>query len=230
MKVVIIDDEPLAVELLALYVQKTPFLELIRTYNSAVEALENIETDNPDLLLLDIQMPELTGMEMAHQIPDHTMVIFTTAFPEYALESYKVNTIDYLIKPVPYETFQIAAQKAWRRYCESESSHAQAYLYVKSDYKRIRIHLSDILYIEGLKDYVKIHMAEGHVVTLLSMKSLERYLPAERFLRVHRSFIVNMDHVAVIDRQGITIQGVNIPLSDSYREGVMAYTRGRMVQ
>ncbi len=238
MKVAIIDDEPLAVELLARYVQQTPFLELVGTWNSAVEAERGLQQARPDLLLLDIQMPELTGMQLARRLPHQTMVIFTTAFPQYALEGYQVNSVDYLLKPIDFSLFTKAAQKAWERHCQVAPD--EAFLYVKCDYRQVRIYLRDIRYIESLKDYVKIHLTsqadvssatgatQRHVLTLSSMKALEGYLPKPRFMRVHRSYIVQMPLVASFDRQGVRLDDVTIPVSDSYREAVMSYVRQYM--
>lgn len=230
MKVAIIDDEPLAVELLTLYVQKTPYMELVGSYNSAVEALEPLKAEPVDLLFLDIQMPELTGIELAKVLPASTMVIFTTAFGEYALESYRVNTVDYLVKPISLNVFERAGQKAWQRFLASQEAQKKAYLYVKSDYKRVRIPLHEITYIEGLKDYVNIHMTEGHVVTLMNMKTLEEYLPNPEFMRVHRSFIVHMTQVTSIDRQSIRIHETTIPISDTYKDIVMQHVEDYMAK
>ena len=235
MKVAIIDDEPLAVELLVHYVRQIPFLELAGTWNSAVEATEALQEAQPDLLLLDIQMPELTGMQLARMLPRQTMVIFTTAFPQYALEGYQVNSVDYLLKPIDFSLFSKAIQKAWERHCSVAPD--KAFLYVKSDYQQVRIYLHEIRYIESLKDYVKIHLLPSsnmpsnaggptrHVVTMISMKTLEAFLPTPQFMRVHRSFIVQMPLVCRIDKQGIQLDDVCIPVSDTYREAVMQFVR-----
>ena len=235
MKVAIIDDEPLAVELLVHYVRQIPFLELAGTWNSAVEAERELQEAQPDLLLLDIQMPELTGMQLARMLPRQTMVIFTTAFPQYALEGYQVNSVDYLLKPIDFPLFSKAIQKAWERHCNMTPD--RAFIYVKSDYQQVRIYLRDIRYIESLKDYVKIHLLPSsnmpssaggstrHVVTMISMKTLEAFLPTPQFMRVHRSFIVQMPLVCRIDKQGILLDDVCIPVSDTYRETVMQFVR-----
>lgn len=229
MRVVIIDDEPLAVELLSLYVQQTPFLELVGTYNSAVEAQENLVNDPVDLVLLDIQMPEMSGMELARKLPPDRLIIFTTAFDRYAVESYQVNAIDYLMKPISYDVFLASAQKALKRFVASESTQEEPFLFVKSDYKRVKIYLRDILYIEGMKDYVKIHLVPdgerriNHVVTLLNMKALEEFLPFPQFMRVHRSFIVQMQLVNSADKQNVYIRSQAVPVSDSYKETVQQY-------
>lgn len=225
MRVVIIDDEPLAVELLSLYVQQTPFLELVGTYNSAVEALEPLKENPVDLLMLDIQMPELSGMDMARQLPESTLVIFTTAFDRYAVESYQVSAQDYLMKPISYDVFLASAKKAFKRFVERENSQEEPFLFVKSDYKRVKIYLKDILYIEGLKDYVKIHLngKHRHVITLLNMKTLEGFLPSPEFMRTHRSFIVHMSLATSVDKQNVYIGTTPVPISDSYKESVQQY-------
>ena len=159
----IIDDEPLAAELLASYAQKTTFLELVGTYNSAIEAMKVIRTTPVDLLFLDIQMPELSGLEFATILSPKTMIVFTTAFDRYAVESYKVNAIDYLLKPIAYDAFLHSANKALQmletRSTQKSVKSEERFFYVKSEYKLIRILIDDILYIEGLKDYVKIRLA-----------------------------------------------------------------------
>ncbi len=223
----IIDDEPLAADLLASYVQKTPFLHLTGTYNSAIAAMK-ILRDNPvDLIFLDIQMPELSGVEFAKILPRNTKIIFTTAFSQYAVEGYKVNALDYLLKPVSYDDFLSASNKAmeWFNTVRKQETYAQdRFMFVKSDYKLQRVALDDILYIEGLKDYVRIYLENGDkIMSLMNMKKLEDYLPRPEFLRTHRSYIVHMPKASVIDRFRIVFGNVYIPISDSYKEEVQAY-------
>ena len=188
----IIDDEPLAAEMLASYAAKTPFLNLVGVYNSAVEAIRTLRSEPVDLLFLDIQMPELSGLEFATILPPETFIIFTTAFDRYAIDSYKVNTVDYLLKPIAYDNFLKAADKALRRIVDSRKQATYAadrFIYVKSDYKLVRIDLDDIMYIEGVKDYVRIVLSNSSqpVMCLMNMRTLEEYLPTPEFLRVHRS-------------------------------------------
>ena len=221
----IIDDEPLAVSLLESYAMNTPFLELKGCYGSGLEALKALSQEPVDLLFLDIQMPELSGMELSRMLPEETRVIFTTAFEQYALDSYKVNALDYLLKPISYTDFLTAANKALKWY---ELSHREATpanesresIFVKSEYKLIQIELRNILYIEGLKDYVKIYV-EGEtkpILSLMSMKNLEDMLPADRFVRVHRSFIVQPEKIKVIERGRIVFGKEYIPVSDNYKQ------------
>lgn len=223
----IIDDEPLAAELLASYAKKTPFLNLIGTYNSAITGMKDLREQPADLIFLDIQMPELSGIEFAKILPKSTKIIFTTAFNQYALEGYKVNAIDYLLKPISYEEFLKASNKAleWANTVKKQETYKQdRFMLVKSDYKLVKVALDDILYIEGLKDYVRIYLANGEkIMSLMNMKKLEDYLPRPEFMRTHRSYIVNMTKITMIDRFRIVFGDVYIPISDSYKEEVQNY-------
>ena len=223
----IIDDEPLAAELLASYTKKVPFLNLIGTYNSAVNGMKDLREHPVELLFLDIQMPELSGLEFAKILPKETKIIFTTAFNQYAIEGYKVNAIDYLLKPVSFEEFLKASNKAldWFTTVRKQDTYREdRFMLVKSDYKLVKIALDDILYIEGLKDYVRIYLENGEkVMSLMNMKELEDYLPQPEFMRTHRSYIVHMNKITVIDRFRIVFGDVYIPISDSYKEEVQTY-------
>ena len=231
----IIDDEPLAAELLASYAQKTTFLELVGTYNSAIEAMKVIRTTPVDLLFLDIQMPELSGLEFATILSPKTMIVFTTAFDRYAVESYKVNAIDYLLKPIAYDAFLHSANKALQmletRSTQKSVKSEERFFYVKSEYKLIRILIDDILYIEGQKDYVKIRLAapQKSVNCLMNMKALQDYLPQQDFMRVHRSYIVNLKRVEAIDRLRVVIGDTFIPISDTYKDAVTQFIASHTV-
>lgn len=230
----IVDDEPLALELLQSYVEKTSFLRLVGKYSSAVQAMSEIPLhDEVQVLFLDIQMPELNGLEFSRMVDPDTRIIFTTAFDQYALDSYKVNALDYLLKPISYADFLQSAHKAVQWY---ELKHkadngmatdagAEECIYVKSDYKLVQIPLDRILYIEGLKDYVKIHLEDEPkaVLSLVSMKAMEEKLPFARFVRVHRSFIVQKSKIRVIDRGRIVFGKEYIPISDSYKQELQKY-------
>ena len=220
-----IDDARLDVSLVENYAMISPFVELKGWYGSRLEALKALSQEPVDLLFLDIQMPELSGMELSRMLPEETRVIFTTAFEQYALDSYKVNALDYLLKPISYTDFLTAANKALKWY---ELSHREATpanesresIFVKSEYKLIQIELRNILYIEGLKDYVKIYV-EGEtkpILSLMSMKNLEDMLPVDRFVRVHRSFIVQPEKIKVIERGRIVFGKEYIPVSDNYKQ------------
>ena len=223
----IIDDEPLAAGLLKSYVEKTPFLNLIGTYSSAIEAMKDLREHPVQLLFLDIQMPELSGIEFAKILPHETKIIFTTAFQQYAIEGYKVNALDYLMKPISYDDFLKAADKAleWFSVTQKQDTYARdRFMFVKSDYKLVRIALDDILYIEGLKDYVRIFLQDGQkIMSLMNMKKLEEYLPRPEFLRTHRSYIVHMSKAQSIDRFRIVFGQEYIPITDSYKEDVLQY-------
>ena len=223
----IIDDEPLAAGLLESYVSKTPYLNLTGTYNSAITAMRDLRDNPVPLLFLDIQMPELSGVEFAKILPKDTKIIFTTAFPQYALEGYKVNALDYLLKPISYEDFLRATEKAqdWYNMIQKrETYNDDRIMFIKSEYKLLRINLDDILYVEGLKDYVRICLKNGEkIMSLMSMKKLEDYLPSPEFLRTHRSYIVHMPEVRSIDRFRIVFGDIFIPISDNYKEEVQQY-------
>lgn len=219
---VIVDDEPLAQELLKGYVEKTPFLHLVGVYSCAVQAMSEIsEKDGVHLMLLDIQMPGLNGLEFSKLLNADIRIVFTTAFEQYALESFKVNALDYLLKPISYADFMQAVNKAvqWFEMKRGKQSSAR-YIYVKSDYKLVQVDLDRILYIEGLKDYVKIHI-EGEqktIMPLYSMKKMEEILPPDRFIRVHRSFIVQKSKIKVVERNRIVFNKTYIPISESYKQ------------
>lgn len=230
----IIDDEPLAVSLLESYVKKTPFLELKGTYNSALDAISILSNEPVDLLFLDIQMPELSGLEFSQILNTDTRIIFTTAFDQYALDSYKVNALDYLLKPINYTDFLKSANKALQWYeitrkapVKAEKTEEAASpkeemesIFIKTEYKLVQVELNKILYIEGLKDYVKIYV-EGEarpILSLMSMKLMEEQLPSNRFIRVHRSFIVQPEKIKVIERNRIVFGKEYIPISDSYKD------------
>ena len=223
----IIDDEPLAAGLLESYVRKTPYLNLSGTYNSAIEAMKHLRETPVQLLFLDIQMPELSGIEFAKILPKDTRIIFTTAFPQYAIEGFKVNALDYLLKPISYNDFLKATDKAleWFSVAQRQDVYRRdRFMFVKSDYKLQRVCLDDILYVEGLKDYVRFFLKNGETVTsLMSMKKLEEYLPKPEFLRTHRSFIVHMTETPLVERFRIVFDNVQIPISDNFKEDVQRY-------
>ncbi|WP_405604749.1 LytR/AlgR family response regulator transcription factor [Polaribacter sp. Asnod1-A03] len=222
---VVVDDEPMALNLVESYVEKTPFLELKQKCSSAIEAMEFVKNNPVDLLFLDIQMPDLTGIEFSKMLPKEARVIFTTAFDHYALEGFKVEALDYLLKPFDYAEFLAAANKAntWFELIKGTKksivSEEKEFLFVKSEYKQLRIKLADVLYFEGLKDYIKIWLKDNPkpILTLMSLKSLEGELPETQFMRVHRSFIVSLKNVDVIERSQIIINKQRITVSEQYK-------------
>ena len=221
----IVDDEPLALELLESYVKRTPFLSLVEKCSAGTQVLEEIRRTKIDLIFMDIQMPDLNGLELSKLITN-SLIIFTTAFEQYAIEGYKVDAIDYLLKPFGYPDFLRAANKAAKRLSEKAATSERQIpknLIVKSGYKQIIIDTSEITYIESIDDYIKIHgnftgNENGYIQTLMNMKDMEATLPSERFIRVHRSFIVNMDKISTIERSRIVFNKEYIPISDSYKE------------
>ena len=230
-----IDDEPLALQLVTGYIERTPGLKLVGKFDNPLDAAEFLSESRVDLIFVDIQMPDLSGIEFTRLMEKGPKVIFTTAFEKYAREGYKLEIIDYLLKPFSYEEFLSAVHKVQNLLRLEQRMPARVdvnneFLFLKSDYKIKRINFNDILYIEGLKDYVKvfIHNSLKPVLSLTSLKLLESKLPEDKFMRVHRSFIVNLSKVTVIDRNRIVFDGkVYIPVSDQYKERFQAFLEDR---
>ncbi|QMU31625.1 LytR/AlgR family response regulator transcription factor [Adhaeribacter radiodurans] len=228
-----VDDEPLALGLVCAFIEQTPFLKLVGRYSSAIEALRGLHEQPVDVLFLDIQMPDLTGIELARVLDKgkpgkNPRVIFTTAFNQFALESYRVDALDYLVKPFNYEEFLRTATKA-KAYFDliqvpvnpvAAPAPEEEYLFLKIEYQLVRIAFKDILYIEGLKDYVKVHLLSEAkpVLSLTSLKALEEKLPPRRFMRIHRSFIVALEKIKAITRNTVQIGETTIAVSDQYKE------------
>jgi DNA-binding LytR/AlgR family response regulator len=235
-KCIIVDDEPLALDLMEKYVKKTPFLKLVARCKSAFEAMEVIKNQPVDLVFLDIQMPELSGIDFSRMIQHGPKVIFTTAFENYAIEGYKVDALDYLLKPFNYDEFLRAANKAvaWFDFLEKNKKDPAVSpdsIYIRSEYKLLKIYLNDIIYIEGLKDYAKFFLKgqERPVLSLMSLKKLEQNLPEDKFMRVHRSFIVNMDHIEAIERGDLIVGEKKIPVAEGYKETLQAFLNKRFL-
>lgn len=234
----IIDDEPLALGLLESYVKKTSFLIHSGSYSSAIQALKCLPENPVDLLFLDIQMPGLNGLEFSHMIPQETRIVFTTAFEQYALDGYRVNALDYLLKPISYTDFIQAVNKAIQWFELKQHNETPVipkdninFIYVKSDYKLIQVELNKILYIEGLKDYIKIHMEDETrpILSLISMRAIEEKLPSSHFIRVHRSFIVQKQKIKLIDKGRIVFGKDYIPISDSYKQELQNYVNEHII-
>jgi two-component system LytT family response regulator len=219
-----IDDEPLALKQIGSYISKTPFLELSAACRSALDALEYLSKKPVDILFVDINMPDLSGMDFVKSLSDRPLVIFTTAYSDYAVEGFRVDATDYLLKPFGYNDFLAAVNKAKARIDLKAARPAPEHpdndhIFVKSDYKLVRINLADIDYIESMHEYVRIHLSSGKaVMTLLSLKAIEEQLPAPGFLRVHRSYIVNSSKIKIIERNRIVFDKVHIPVSDQYKQ------------
>lgn len=199
---IIVDDEPLAVKLLESFVTKTPDLELLASFTDSVEAINAVREQRPDLLFLDIQMPDLNGMELARMLPEVTRIIFTTAFKEYAFESYEVSALDFLLKPIRYNKFLAAVEKARKSSENHQPSTVNSTLFLKVDSEYHQINIADIIYVAGMKDYVMFYLdgEKRPLVTHLTMKSVEEMLPQQQFMRVHRSYIVALDKIRKVDR------------------------------
>lgn len=219
----VVDDEPLALDVLADYIQKVPFLQLIKTTTSAFEGLAIAQNDHIDLVFLDVQMPELTGIQFMKIMNKKCDVILTTAYSQYALDGYELDIVDYLLKPIAFERFykavqKVNSQKQLQQAPEPVSKVVNDFIFVKTEHKIQKIYLNDILYIEGLKDYISIFSTTGRIITLQNMKKIEEALPAPGFVRVHKSYIVALDKIESIERSRIQIQGKIIPIGDTYRE------------
>ncbi len=224
-KVIAVDDEPLALQLVEGYITKTPFLQLEGLFDNPMDAAEFIKANPVDLVFVDIQMPDLTGTEFVRTLENAPMVIFTTAYEKYAVEGFKLNAVDYLMKPFSYDEFLKSAQKAKRQHELERQAYSlmetgAKFLFLKSEYKVRRVNFSDILYIEGLKDYIKVYVQheDKPLLSLSSLKVLEQKLPPATFMRVHRSFIVNLDKIETIERMRIVFGDAYIPIGDQYKE------------
>lgn len=235
LKCLIIDDEPAALSLLEGYVSKTPFLELTGKCTDAFTALEFTGSRQVDLLFLDIQMPEFSGIELSRILKSDVKIIFTTAFQQYAIDGFKVDAIDYLLKPFSYDEFLKAALKAQEiiqmKNIAAYKEKAATVLFVKSEYKLLRVELEKVLYFEGFKDYIKIHMSDSEkpILTLMSLKSLEEKLPSERFMRIHRSYIINLGQIQALERSQVLIGDERITIRDQYIEKLDQYILRRSV-
>jgi len=225
---IVVDDEPLQLELLSDYIKKTPFLSLAGVFSNPLEALTIVQQQNIDLVFSDIQMPELSGIHFIQLLNGKSKVVFITAYPNYALQGYELDVVDYLVKPVSFERFLKAANKALQIFPSSKEMNEnkmsrsvpfnEQSLFVKSDYKIIKISLHDILFIESLKEYIAIHTTKGKVTTLQTMKKMEEILPGSHFSRVHKSFIVARDKIDSIERKRIFIKSHVIPIGETYDE------------
>lgn len=236
---IVVDDEPLAVEMLAAFIRKTPSLELTATFTDPVLALSAIGEEKPDLVFLDIQMPDLNGLELSRLISQDTRIIFTTAFRQYAFESYEVEALDYLLKPIRYNKFLESVFKAekWMEARQATMKTENKWIsrksaFIKTDGEYRNIDFDQILYVEGMKDYVLIHLESETepIVTHMTMKAIEEKLPSDMFMRVHRSYTVALDKITAIDSCGdILIDRISVPVSDSYRKDIERYVKENLL-
>lgn len=219
-----IDDEPLALRQIGSYIEKTPFLELKESFESPLDAITYLQENKVDLMFVDINMPDLNGMDFVKSLDNSPKIIFTTAYSEYAVEGFKVDALDYLLKPIDYATFLKASNKAKKWFDLQNLKPEQVnsdddFLFIKSEYKILKVKLNEIKYIEGMREYVRIHLTnEKPIMTLLSMKVVEQQLPSNSFMRVHRSYIVNLKMITTIERNRIVFDKVYIPVSEQYKE------------
>jgi len=219
-----IDDEPLALKKIAAYINKTPFLELKESFENPLDALTYLQNNTVDLIFADINMPDLNGLDFVKSLNNPPKIIFTTAYSEYALEGFKVDALDYLLKPIDYAAFLKSSIKAqhWfgnKHNFKEELKSDGDFLFIKSEYKILRVKIEDIKYIEGMREYIRIHLTnEKPIMTLLSMKSIEKQLESKNFMRVHRSYIVNLHKVSIIERSRIVLDKVYIPISEQYKD------------
>ncbi len=230
-KALLVDDEPLAQNVIQQYALKLPDLKITATCNDAICAHKVLQEQEIDLLFLDINMPKLSGIAFLKNLKNAPLVIFTTAYSEYALESYELNAIDYLKKPFSFERFCKAYNKAEELLMLKQSAHETSsttainadFLFIKSNKKTIKVKFSEILFIEGLGDYIKIHLSEEKLVTNLSMKKIYALLPKDKFYRIHKSFIISTDKIECIEGNMVAINGKKLPIGNSYRQDFVAF-------
>lgn len=232
LKCIIIDDEPLAQEVLERYLGNIRELELVRKCSNAMEAFEVLHTEQIDLMFLDISMPVISGIDFLRSLRKAPSVIITTAYPDYAIQGYELDVVDYLVKPISLERFMKSVNKAIDRTIVAPSPNFEAkpsrvdYMFVKSDQKLIKIKFSDIDYIEGMKDYVKIFIGEKMIVTLHTMKYFEGSLPSNEFIRIHKSYIVNVEAIKTVSGNELEVRKSRLPIGNSFKENLMKYISG----
>lgn len=234
----IVEDEPLARNLLTEYVRKVPYLTLVKACSGPLEAMEVLRATSVDLLFLDVQMPEITGISFLKSLQKKPLVILTTAYSEYALEGYELDITDYLLKPITFERFLKAVDKANQRLSAASVAPAEKpvaeapppFIFVKDGTKLVKIRWDDILYVEGLKDYVTIHTRTQKVISLQRLKVLEEQLPPDRFIRVHNSFIVALDAIDSVHKDKIQIGSASVPVGDTYKKAFREFIEGRQIQ
>lgn len=229
MTCIIVDDEPLAQEILEEYIKKVPQLQLLATLESGLEAIRFVKDHTVDLVFLDIQMPDITGIQTAGLLDSNTKVIFTTAYHEYAVEGFELEAVDYLLKPISFERFLKAIQRLEHSENENQpKTTVEDYIFVKAEYKIKKIRFDDILYIEGMKDYLRIVTTHEKVMTLLSFARLMPKLPSNRFLRIHKSYVISLAAIDSIEKGNIRIGETTLPVSETYKATLDEYVKSRL--
>ena len=228
LRTVIIDDEPLALEVLNQYIAQSPSLQLVQAFDDAIAGKEFLESNPVDLLFVDINMPDLKGTDLVRSLQNGPLVVFTTAYKNYALEGFELDAIDYLVKPISFERFSKAAQKATEFHVLKRQAKPEAdSLFVRSEYQLIKIAFNDILYIESLEDYLKIHLTAGRpVMTLMTMKAVLEKLPSSQFARIHRSYIVPLSKIKSVVNRKVNLGEVELPVSSSHLDFIREWTKG----
>ncbi|MEX6691147.1 LytTR family DNA-binding domain-containing protein [Danxiaibacter flavus] len=227
-----IDDEKFSLDLLADNISKVPYLQLLAKCRNAMEAMTFMEQQKPDLIFLDIQMPGLSGLQFAETMTNRPMIIFITAYEKYALEGFKLDVVDYLLKPVSLERFIKACNKAKelhnlrQSYLQNAPSTVFDYIFVPVEYSQVKVSLSDIRYIEGLKDYIRIHLVSTNkpIITRMSLKNIEEKLPLQQFIRIHKSYIVAIKHITTVRKSSVYLQTLELPVSEMYKQNIVALT------
>lgn len=231
LRCIAVDDEELAVELLEDNISKVPFLQLVATCQDAFEAIKVLETQTIDLIFLDIQMPGLTGLQFIQSLAIKPMIVLITAYEKYALQGFNLDVLDYLVKPVSFDRFMKACNKAKEMHDlkhakPKETAPAKEYFFVNVDYKLLKVSTADVAWIEGLKDYIKIHLKSSArpIVTRMSMKGIEEELPAGEFIRIHKSYIVSIAHITAVMKNSVFIGELELPVGENYRDEIAALT------
>jgi len=232
-----IDDEPFALQQLGSYIEKTPYFELVAKCQSALEAKEIVESDQIDAIFTDINMPDMGGLDFVKSLPSPPLIVFTTAYADYAVEGFRVNAIDYLLKPFGMEDFKRAAQKVKEQYDLKNQATVSGLdeddaMFLKTDYKVVRINTGDIRYIEGMSEYLRIHL-DGQpkpIIVLLSMKKIEERLPKNKFMRIHRSYIINLGKIKEVNKNRVIMgEDIYLPIGDMYKEQFNAYINSKFL-
>ena len=236
MNCIAIDDEPLALNVIREFCRKIDFINLLDTFTNPFDAMKHLNRGEVDVMFLDIHMPNITGMEFFRSLTRPPLLIFTTAFTQHALEGFELDAIDYLVKPIPFQRFLRAVNKAnelllSRKNIQNPTPHVQAsgYMMVKAEYKTIKVNFNEIKYVEGVKDYVKLGLTGKNILTKTTMKNIEDKLPSDKFIRVHKSFIVSIDYIKAIENNMIIIDDKRIPIGDNYKENFNGFLDSKRI-